>query len=204
MIVQKRGSLEDMNKTQTDLNDFYRSFIDLTDRILPTLTTAEQLVYLQMFSRSIGHGQKTCRLSYRDLAELTGQAIQTIKTAIEGLIKRGYLEIETQAGPRSARTYRIKVPPMGISKLTRLQRDVSDLGLIKEQEPQYDDIVDRLTPDDKEYLGILLKSLPPEKEAKYREKALKEAKEGEDVYRQFIKIVVMNEFGPLRLSKYVS
>jgi hypothetical protein len=187
-----------------ELTLFYTRFIELTDRVLPAIRhPSDQLLYLQFFSRTIAVGEKTCRISYRDLSELTGLSVITIKTAVRRLIDHGILRIAESAAAKVAQTYEV-LWPTEIKRLQRLER--SPMVLLKESGAggeHYEGILDKLTPEDKEILEILASSLPFEEEKRLRKMAREAAlKAGQDPGEKFKELIVLTQFGPERLKKY--
>jgi len=184
-----------------DLKDFYLKFIDLTDRVLPALPSAESSVCLHFFARTIAVGSETCRLSYSDLMQLTGRTVGTVKTAINGLIGKGIISIETKESPRSKRTYKFHYPS-DIKKISGLQRDpmllLKDFGGIY----AYEGILNKLTQDDRELLEILRDSLSIEEIKKLRKMATDSLKAGENVEDKYNELIILTKFGPERLKRY--
>lgn len=105
-----------------DINKYYTQSIHLTDRIMPSLQPSEQLVLLQIFSRTVGVGEDNCRLSYSVLAELTGFGLRTIQNALKSLIDKGLVTVVSPGKANTPSTYRFEFPTER-QKLTRHQRD---------------------------------------------------------------------------------
>lgn len=182
---------------------FYSKFIELTDRVLPAIHyPSDQLVYLQFFSRTIAVGETACRISYKDLGDLTGLSIITIKTATRRLIDRGLLRITGQAAAKVAKTYEVlwNTDIKAISKMARnpviLLRDSGAIG------NAYESILSKLTPADLELIEILSSSLSLQDEQALRRMAKETLKVGENPETKFKELVVLTRFGPERLKKY--
>lgn len=187
-----------------ELTQFYTRFIDLTDRVLPAIHhPSDQLVYLQLFSRTLAVGQRTCRISYRDLGELTGLSVVTVKTAIRRLLDQGILRIAVQAAAKVAQTYEVLWPSEEIRKRSRLER--SPMVVLKESGAAggaYEGIIGKLTPEDREMLEILEGSLTLEEEKRLRKMAKESLGVGDNPENKFREMIVMTRFGPERLKKY--
>lgn len=186
-----------------ELTLFYCKFIELTDRVLPALHyPSDQLVYLQFFSRTIAIDEKTCRISYKDLSDLTGLSVVTIKTATRRLVDHGILRIAGQAAAKVAKTYEV-LWPSDIKNISKLQRNpavlLKDSGAVG---TSYESILDKLTPDDRELLEVLEGSLALDEEKNLRRMARETLKEGENPGIKFRELVVLTRFGPERLKKY--
>lgn len=182
---------------------FYSKFIELTDRVLPAIHyPSDQLVYLQLFSRTIAAGETSCRISYKDLGDLTGLSVITIKTATRRLIDRGLLRITGQAAAKVAKTYEVlwSTDIKAISKMARhptvLLRDSGALG------KAYESLLEKLTAADLELLEILSASLSLEEEQNLRKMARESLKSGENPEIKFKELVILTRFGPERLKKY--
>jgi len=186
-----------------ELTQFYTRFIDLTDRVLPAIHyPSDQLIYLQLFSRTLAVGQRTCRISYRDLGELTGLSIITVKTGIRRLTDHGVLKVAVQSAARVAQTYEV-LWPSELKKSQRLER--SAMVLLKESGAaggSYEGILDKLTAEDRELLEILKGTLPLEEEKRLRRMVQERLEEGGDAENKFMELIVMTKFGPERLRKY--
>lgn len=186
-----------------ELTDFYAKFIELTDRVLPAIhNPSDQLVYLQFFSRTIAIGEKTCRISYKDLGDLTGLSTLTLKTAIRRLVDLGALRIVGEASAKIAKTYEVHWLSE-VKRTSRLER--SPMVALKESGgagEAYNGILDKLTDTDKEMLDILISSLTLEEERNLRQVARTTVKDGDSSEQKFREVVVLSKFGPERLKKY--
>ena len=185
-----------------DLNKYYTQSIHLTDRIMPSLQPSEQLVLLQIFSRTVGVGEDNCRLSHAILAELTGFGLRTIQNALKSLIDKGLITVVSPGKANTPSVYRFEFP-VERQKLTRYQRDPeyilgeSKLGGVKTT-----GIVARLDARDKEMLDIIMAELSPEEFSDYRRKAKEVLKPGESLDTKIQELVLLNKFGSERLKKY--
>jgi DNA-binding Lrp family transcriptional regulator len=187
-----------------ELTLFYSKFIELTDRVLPALHyPSDQLVYLQFFSRTIAIDERTCRISYKDLSDLTGLSIVTIKTATRRLVDHGILRIAGEAAAKVAKTYEVLWPSDIKNIATKLQRNpavlLKDSGAVG---TSYESILDKLTPDDRELLEVLEGSLLLDEEKNLRRMVRETLKEGENPATKFRELIVLTRFGPDRLKKY--
>lgn len=68
---------------------FTRFWHQLTDHLYRQLTPAEQVVHLQLYRLSWGHGKPTCEIGLPRLAERAGIGRSTVQQAINGLVKKG-------------------------------------------------------------------------------------------------------------------
>lgn len=185
-----------------DLSIFYTQFIEVTDRILPALPhPSDQIIYLQLFSRTIAIDEKTCRLPYRDISELTGLSAITVRTSLRRLIDLGLLRIAQNPGPRTASIYEL-LWPVTINRYARLQRHphiaLKDIGNIP-----HENLLNQLTPEDREIFEILKGSLTLEEEKNIKTQASLTIKNGESINTKFDELIILTKFGPERLRKYM-
>lgn len=187
-----------------DLATFYSRFIELADRILPALPPAEQIVFMQLFARTVAVDSQTCRLSYADLTHLTRLSIPTIKSALKNLMHKGCVRIVQIGSARQASSYEI-LWPQDIRQSSRLQREPS--LLLKEMQVSgyvYDSLIDRLDAEDANLLDVTLSTIPAYREARLRKQAADHLRPGEDLEKKYRELVVLNSFGPMRLRKYAT
>ena len=187
-----------------DYREVYSMCLDLVDHVLPALEPSQQVIYNQMFWRSLAVGQDYCRLSYRELGELTGLSIFTIKSAIKSLIERGLLSVITEASPRVSKSYRVFLPPE-LKKKNRLHRDKEILMRepLDQAAVPSESILDKLTPDDRLLLDTIIDTLPSVEAANLRQVVSSTLKPGEDLERKYRELVLRTKFGPARLKKYL-
>lgn len=186
-----------------DLTEFYRKFIDLTDRILPALPSqAEKQIFLQLFARSLAVGETSCQLSHQDYHDLTGLSVPSIRKALHDLQAKGIVRIVAKGSAHSKASYEL-LWPQTVGTVSRLQREprvlLKDLGV---DQGAYTGIVTKLSAEDREVLNVIVQALPSDKEARYREMA-RAMKNAEDPQMNFLEVVVLSEFGPQRLRRYV-
>jgi len=184
-----------------DLSAFYRDFIELTDRVLPTLPSSEQLVYMQIFSRTVAVGERRSRISYQKLGELTNLTWRTVKTAIGGLLSKGLITIEKIASPRVAQTYRITWP-VDTKWLSELYRNPLLMLQTTGSGNVYQGLLERLTEEDKTLLRVLEETISPEEEANLRRMAMEKRGRDESIETKYRELLLLNHFGPDRLRKY--
>lgn len=186
-----------------NLSDFFKLFINLTDRVLPSLSsTPEMIVYLHFFSHSLAVGEDTCRKSYKMLSDLTKLSPLTVKTAVRGLIGKGLLTIVKPGAAKSPATYRVHFPHE-LSRITRLQRD-PDFILHEAGSKDHTTagIIAMLDPFDRERLMTIIATLTEEQAAELRRKAQEMARPGDDPETKFHELVLLKKFGPDRIRKY--
>src|ERR1051325_2007740 len=98
---------------------------EMTEQILPTLSTTEQVVLLRLFRLSRGFGSDTCEVGQGTLQKACNVTRNTLKSAISALIEKGHIErLEIGAGPESS-VYRINIA--GVSKFDRPKIDRSKI-----------------------------------------------------------------------------
>ena len=91
---------------------YYKCENDVSDKLAPTQTLAEQSVYRRLYRLSYGFRKDTCRVGMGALAEACNiTSRNTIKKAISGLVKKKHIAITAEAKNNSAGTeYRIFRP----------------------------------------------------------------------------------------------
>lgn len=185
-----------------DLTDLFVKQVQLFDYILPTLPSSEQLIFSQIFARTILVGETKCNISYLQLSELTRQSVLTVKRAIKSLLNHGLIREVSPPRARIPTTYEI-ILPKEIKSTQKYHRDpillLKQTGLDK---AQYQGILERLTDEDKDLLNIIRISLTSDEETRLRHFALSSLKEGEDPEIKFKEVIVLTKFGPQRLSRY--
>jgi hypothetical protein len=186
-----------------DLIDFHRKFIDLTDWVLPALPTpAEKILFLQIFSRTIAAGVNHCTLSYTDLTNITGLARASVKNALVKLQDKGFLLVTKKfdRATASAQSYEIAWP----AEPHRLQRHKREgkLMLRSTSAYPYADIIQRLTPGDRELLDMMVKALDSIEEASLRRQAMDNLLPEQSAEEKFLELVAVSKFGPHKLRQY--
>jgi hypothetical protein len=186
-----------------NIHEMWEFFIDLTDKVLPTLSSSEQAVYTQLFSNTVAVGRDSCSLSLSRLSVLTGGlSTTTISTALDSLESRGYVRKTKGTQKRDVNSY--EVPwPVEVKTLHKFRRDPRVLmKSLNIDEGVYDGVIGRLDKDDRELLDIIIRDLDRDKENYYRKQAKMYAKPGENLKMKFEECVMLAEFGPMRLKKY--
>lgn len=187
------------------VTDFYKKYLELNDKILPTLSPTAQVVMNLLFSRTIGEGKQMCQLSHDNIHALTNLHIKTIRKAIEQCVKKGYTEVIERSDLTKAYSYKIIWPTSFLNDPKMIKFYRSPNLMLKEmgvEEMRYKNIVDRLTDDDRELLEILRRSLTSKEEAFLRKQAIKTKLTEEDTENTFLELIVLTRFGPERLRKY--
>lgn len=95
------------NHLETSL--FLTRFNEMVDELLPTLNLAEQALYIRFFRLSYGFHRNHCTVSQPLLTERTGLSRNTIRTALQSLLQKGWIRI-LDAGNRISTSYRIVLP----------------------------------------------------------------------------------------------
>lgn len=189
------------------VDKFYKLYIHVESIIAPNLSQSEAAVYRYFFSCSIAVGQPSCKASLRDIEYATNMSQLTISRAIRSLKLKGCIEIVKKPGPYSPGTYRVSFPSdLGKKVGEEIRRKELPLypALLEGsyRENDYEGLIDMLDPEDKNYLNLILKSLSPAKQMRLRSEAIKSGLSGEAAEKKYMELVVLNEFGPLRLEKY--
>jgi DNA-binding transcriptional MocR family regulator len=98
------------------------------DVLLPTLSASAQVVYLQLYRLSYGHGRKTCRIGHPRLAERTHLSQSTVRSALGQLEKRGLVTVREYkfGGAEQGTTYEIHLPA---------ETPEDAIGLVKSDSP---------------------------------------------------------------------
>jgi len=86
----------------------------ILDVLMRDLTEHEKrpsafLVYLQVWRRSLGAGQRAAALSYREIAEATGLSKSSVQSAVR-LLKRRKLLYTSLKTPTATPIYRVERP----------------------------------------------------------------------------------------------
>jgi DNA-binding Lrp family transcriptional regulator len=71
---------------------FMKFWHQLTDHLYRQLTPAEQVVHLQLYRLSWGHGNSNCQIGLPKLAERAGISRSTAQQAVNGLVKKGLIK----------------------------------------------------------------------------------------------------------------
>lgn len=188
-----------------DLELLFKRFIDLTDRVLPAIRNpAAQLIYLQLYSRTLAAGQSRCKIPLKELADLTGTSIITVQSALKQLDKMKLINVMKPAAPKATKVYEV-FWSQDIQKKSAMQRH--PMVVLKESGfggTTYDNILDRLTPEDQELVEILTDALTFEDEKNLLRMAKESCQPGDDPAKKFRELVVLTRFGPERLRRYGS
>jgi hypothetical protein len=108
----KSDSLPESDRVSIDKH-YGRVLHSVTDVLLPTLPAAAQIVYLQLYRLSYGHGRRTCRIGHPRLAERANLSQSTVRTAVAQLEKRGLVTVVEYrfGGAEQGTTYAVHLPP---------------------------------------------------------------------------------------------
>lgn len=192
-----------MGKTKLDLAVFFKSFINLTDRVLPALGSAsEMIVFLHLFSHTIAVGETECRQSYSMLASLTKLNTRTVQKSIRALIAAGLITVVEPGSAKRPAIYRVHFPHE-MTRITRIQRD-PEFILQEAGEKDYvvTGLLSVLEPFDRERLKAQIEALTAEQEAEFRRRAQEMLLPGENIEDKFQELVLLKKFGPDRIRKY--
>lgn len=196
-----------MEEERITVEKFYKLYIQVESTIVPNLSCSESAVYRYLFSHSIAVGQSNCRASLRDIEYATNMSQLTISRAIKSLKAKECIEIIKEPSPYSSGIYNVLFPTT-LSKKRGEEIRRKELPLYPAlvegsyKEGNYEGLIDRLNTEDREYLDLILKSLPPAKQMRLRSEVVKSGLSGELAEKRYMELVALSEFGPLRLRKY--
>lgn len=107
-----------------DVRELIALMIYKNDYIYPLLKDTVQCVLLDIiFSRTIVEGKKSVRISYQDLALLSGCSAGTVKSALKELILAGYIKITGSHHSKIANEYALNIKvPENVKQFMPLQR----------------------------------------------------------------------------------
>jgi hypothetical protein len=86
---------------------------NVIDSILPSLTTAEQAVYLRLWRLTYAEEKPRCAIRYEDLARLAHVSVSTLKCVLKKLAHRGLVQVEWQT--KQASFFTVTVRPFSPS-----------------------------------------------------------------------------------------
>jgi len=152
---------------------------ELIPSILNHLSSAEERIFLRLWSRTYSIGQATCRATFENLARECGLSWMTVKTALLKLEGRGLLEIE-----RFHKAPCIFTPQF--IAIAASDQPV-DLGISR--------TLDLLTEVDKEDFLAMKRSLSPARILQAKEIARQDGTELDEE-------LLFSSFGPERLKPY--
>ncbi|MBA3714988.1 MAG: hypothetical protein H0W76_21435 [Pyrinomonadaceae bacterium] len=75
-----------------EVNGYMKFWHQLTDHLYQHLTPSEQVVHLQLYRLSWGHGKSTCEIGLPRLAARAGIGRSTAQQAVNGLVKKGLVK----------------------------------------------------------------------------------------------------------------
>jgi hypothetical protein len=96
-------------KDHLDKSLFFGFFNEMVDDLLPTLDPNEQVLYIRLFRLSYGFNRNYCTVSQSLLIERTGFSRNTIRTSLQSLVQRGWVNI-VGSGNRVSTTYQVILP----------------------------------------------------------------------------------------------
>lgn len=107
-----------------DIKNIIALIIYKNDYIYPLLKDTVQCVILDiLFSRTILEGKSSVRISYQDLALLSGCSIATVKSALKELVLAGHIKITGNHHSKIAYEYTVNIKiPDNIKQFLPLQR----------------------------------------------------------------------------------
>lgn len=175
------------------------SLIYFTDFLCPTLSPAEQTIALQIFSRTIAVGQDACRISHKDIARLTGLSDITVRKAIRSLLNAGILVMVGESRPKSASTYKIKVP-LNLPQTFKIQRNPY---LLFKEEGEASAEAYKLTPEGKDVLDVIKNSLSSSEMSDIYRAAQEELGKNENLEGKVDAIIIRRYFSEEKKKKYI-
>ncbi|MEW6736426.1 MAG: hypothetical protein AB1489_34355 [Acidobacteriota bacterium] len=111
--------------------NWYRTYNDLDDLIMPTLQPSEQIVLRRLFRLSYGFNRDTTdQVSLTKLAEKCNLGLATVKIAIKSLEAKGYVEVfsDQSRDPKGGNRYRILTRLIDSSAKDRLGQIPAELN----------------------------------------------------------------------------
>jgi hypothetical protein len=96
-------------KDHLDKSLFFGFFNEMVDDLLPRLEPNEQVLYIRLFRLSYGFNRNYCTVSQSLLIERTGFSRNTIRTSLQSLVQKGWINI-VGAGNRVSTTYQVVLP----------------------------------------------------------------------------------------------
>lgn len=159
---------EDINIRNIIMLNIYR-----TDYLASRLSTVQQVIVDQLFSRTILVGKESVRISYTDLSRLTGISFVTISKAMKGLIKDKLVKITGNYRPRIANEYSLNLEiPGNLQAWFSAQRDpYGTLARLSGEEEEQDW---ELTTEGEAILNSIKDSMTYSEKELYRKKAQEE------------------------------
>lgn len=196
---------------QDFLIEFYTAFLRLTDIVLPALRPSEALVCVHLFSRTIAVRENRCSISYGALHRLTGLTIPTLKTTIAVLAEKGLIRVENprgvgKRGRGAPNNYYFDMDKLveksGFKRGVNLRDPLDIIGdllppELDKDKDRFTNILDKLTPEDRDMLELLYKALTPYEQAQYISVC-----PGEPTPDKIRELVFHRKFGPERKKKY--
>lgn len=184
-----------------NLNDFYIKFITVCDEILPKLSSAEQVIYTQLFGRTFAEDKDEISISVVDLAALTRLTVLTVRKALASLETHGAVKKIGVYQPKKPQTYKMLWPVM-IEESRIRKRQPASL-IVKQAKIKYPNIIDRLDNEDRQALMFLKETLRgTDEETLLKQKALDTLRENENLEDRYLELIVLTKFGPQKLAKY--
>lgn len=110
-----------------EIGGFTKFWHQLTDHLYRQLTPAEQVVHLQLYRLSWGHGKATCQIGLPRLAERAGIGRSTAQQAVNRLVKKGLvkkLKMIIGSNKEQGIEYYVE-PPSSLLKSNRLPESSS-------------------------------------------------------------------------------
>ena len=99
--------MEDLDlRDHFDKSLFFNFYNEMSDELLPTLNSSEQVLYHRLFRLSYGFNRNYCTVSQSALEDRTNLSRNTIRTAMQSLIKEGLIRI-IESNNRASTTYRV-------------------------------------------------------------------------------------------------
>jgi biotin operon repressor len=192
-------------------SQFHKDFLFVTDVISKDLSLSEIQVYTRFIRRSWAVNQDFVRISLKELARESGLSHKNIRNALKTLRQKGLLRIVSDYTSTTSKSYRVPRPAELGNYQPSLNQGVTrdhpiEIDLEEEKAPF---ISQRLDKEDEEMLISLLGTLSPERRHDYKLKAEEILREnGVDldhqvVQAQIMDLVLLENFGPGRLEKYL-
>lgn len=205
--------------TIAHFEDFHKKFVDFSDKVTPFLSSAEQSVAIQIFSRTIGCWKKSADISLDELIFLTNLTRPPLTKAITKLKQKNVIrELE---GPSrwKATTYEFIWPIVFTGRKESLHKG-SHLPFphrksatpLCDQIPVFDveqrtnennrSILDQLNAAGLRLVETIYNAMDESEKRRYRIEAIKSSIIGTSVDVRIKELIAEREIGSFRLTKY--
>lgn len=96
-------------KDNLDKALFFGFYNEMSDEVLPTLPSAEQVLFSRLFRLSYGFNKNYCTVSQPTLIEKTGLSKNTVRVGLQALVKKEWIAV-VESGNHISTTYLVVLP----------------------------------------------------------------------------------------------